>query len=188
MSDRTNKYDLQIKSALHNFLENEVLPGTQVEADDFWCSLKEIISDFSPINRQLLDERIKLQKEIDQWHIKNPGPIKDFSKYEKFLLDIGYLIPEGPDFKVETANVDHEISQTSAPQLVVPITNARYSINATNARWGSLYDALYGTDVIPEENGAERSDSFNHTRGKLVIEWVRDFLDRHFPLNRAITK
>ena len=182
MSDRTNKYDLQIKSVLHSFLENEVLPGTQVEADDFWCSLKEIISDFSPINKQLLDERIELQKEIDQWHIKNPGPIKDFSKYEKFLLDIGYLIPEGPDFKVETANVDHEISQISAPQLVVPITNARYSINATNARWGSLYDALYGTDVIPEENGAERSDSFNHTRGTLVIEWVRNFLDRHFPL------
>ena len=178
----TNKYDIQIKSTFRTFVENEVLPGTQIEADDFWFSLREIIVDLSPINRQLLDERIKLQKEIDQWHLKNPGPIRDFSKYEKFLLDIGYLIPEGPDFKVETANVDPEISQTPAPQLVVPITNARYSINATNARWGSLYDALYGTDVIPEENGAERGKSYNPIRGKLVIEWVRDFLNRHFPL------
>ncbi|MDG1986474.1 MAG: malate synthase G [Halieaceae bacterium] len=188
MPDRTTKYDLQIKSTLLTFLENEVLPGTQIEADDFWFSLREIIVDLSPINRQLLDERTKLQKEINQWHLKNPGPIRDFSKYEKFLLDIGYLIPEGPDFKVETANVDPEISQISAPQLVVPITNARYSINATNARWGSLYDALYGTDVIPEKNGAEQSDSYNPTRGKLVIEWVRNFLDRYFPLQSSSHK
>ena len=178
----TNKYDIQIKSTFRSFVENEVLPGTQIEADDFWFSLREIIVDLSPINKQLLDERTKLQKEINQWHLKNPGPIRDFSKYEKFLLDIGYLIPEGPDFKVATANVDPEISQISAPQLVVPITNARYSINATNARWGSLYDALYGTDVISEKNGAEQSDSYNPIRGKLVIEWVRDFLNRHFPL------
>ncbi len=182
MSDRIIKYDLQIQRSLYVFLEEEVLPATDVESDDFWSSFGNIIADLSPINRQLLNERERLQKEIDQWHLQNPGPIKNFSKYKEFLLDIGYLTPEGPDFSVETENVDEEISHISAPQLVVPITNARYSINATNARWGSLYNALYGSDVIPEENGADRSGPYNQNRGKLVIAWVRKFLDRHFPL------
>ncbi len=182
MSERIIKYDLQIQQSLYVFLEEEVLPATDVESDDFWSSFRNIITDLSPTNRQLLNERDRLQKEIDQWHLQNPGPIKNFSEYKEFLLNIGYLTPEGPDFSVETENVDEEISHISAPQLVVPITNARYSINATNARWGSLYNALYGSDVIPEENGADRSGPYNQNRGKLVIAWVRKFLDRHFPL------
>ncbi len=185
MSTRVIEYGLQIESSLHSFVTNEVIPGTEINQDQFWSSLREIIEDFAPRNKHLLDERNRLQKELGRWHRSNPGPIADFKKYKDFLIEIGYLIPEGPDFQIETENIDTEISSTPAPQLVVPITNARYSLNATNARWGSLYDALYGTDVISEDDDAQRGTTYNPIRGKLVIAWARNFLDKYFPRNSA---
>jgi len=184
MTDRVEINGLKIARELHDFAMNEVLPGTGVDAETFWHSLSQIVHTLSPRNRALLSKRDDLQAKIDTWHRANGAP-SDLQAYEAFLREIGYLLPEGPDFKVTTSDVDPEISQIAGPQLVVPVMNARYALNAANARWGSLYDALYGTDAIPETAGAERGKGFNPQRGEKVIAWARKFLDESIPLKNA---
>ena len=184
MTDRVEINGLKIARELHDFAMNEVLPGTGVDAETFWHSLSQIVHTLSPRNRALLSKRDDLQAKIDAWHRANGAP-SDLQAYEAFLREIGYLLPEGPDFKVTTSDVDPEISQIAGPQLVVPVMNARYALNAANARWGSLYDALYGTDAIPETAGAERGKGFNPQRGEKVIAWARKFLDESIPLKNA---
>ena len=181
MTDRVEIDGLRIARVLHDFVVDEALPGTGVEASSFWAAFSRIVHDLSPKNRALLEERDALQEKIDEWHRANGVP-SDPAVYRKFLIDIGYLLPEGPDFKVTTANVDPEIAIVAGPQLVVPVMNARYALNAANARWGSLYDALYGTDAIPETDGAEKGKGYNPKRGEKVIAWARDFLDKSVPL------
>ncbi|MDQ0422079.1 malate synthase [Peteryoungia aggregata LMG 23059] len=174
-------HGLSIDMRLHDFIVNQAIPGTQVEADVFFAGLSKIIHELAPKNRALLAKRDALQADIDAWYRKNGAP-SDMTAYETFLREIGYLLPEGPDFKIATADVDPEISTIAGPQLVVPVMNARYALNAANARWGSLYDALYGTDAIPESDGAEKGRGYNPVRGGKVIAWVRGFLDRSVPL------
>ncbi|GHC72496.1 malate synthase G [Limoniibacter endophyticus] len=178
---RITTYNLQIESELHAFLIDEALPGTGIEADDFFQSLSAIVEDLAPKNLELLAKRDTFQDKIDNWH-RDHGASTDLSAYRAFLEEIGYLLPEGPNFKIETRNVDPEMSSIAGPQLVVPIMNARYALNAANARWGSLYDALYGTDAISEASGATRSGAYNPERGEKVIGWVRSFLDDVAPL------
>ena len=181
MDTRIEINGLRIARALHDFAVDEALPGTGVDAEAFWRALSEIVHELSPRNRALLERRDALQDKIDAWH-RDHGAPSDLEAYEAFLREIGYIVPEGPDFTVTTANVDPEISVTAGPQLVVPVMNARYALNAANARWGSLYDALYGTDAIPETDGAERGAGYNPKRGEKVIAWARDFLDESAPL------
>ncbi|WP_157017668.1 malate synthase G [Mesorhizobium xinjiangense] len=181
MNDRIEIDGLKIARELHDFVVEEALPGTGIEATGFWSSLSEIVHDLAPKNRVLLERRDELQARIDQWHRDNGAP-GDLEAYRDFLKEIGYLLPEGEDFAISTAHVDTEIATVAGPQLVVPVTNARYALNAANARWGSLYDALYGTDAIPESHGAEKGESYNPVRGARVIAWARDFLDRSAPL------
>ncbi|MDD9909186.1 MAG: malate synthase G [Ahrensia sp.] len=180
--DRIDVAGLKVARQLHDFIVNEAIPGTGIEADHFWQSLSTIISELATRNAELLQRRAELQKQISDWHRDNPGPIADMDAYQGFLRKIGYLVPEGPDFKVATASVDPEIATTPGPQLVVPVLNARYALNAANARWGSLYDALYGTDAISESDGAEKGKGYNPVRGDKVIAWGRAFLDRSMPL------
>ncbi|TDG15062.1 malate synthase G [Seongchinamella unica] len=182
MTDRTQKGGLQVATVLHQLLENDIAPGTGIDPEDFWRALEAIVTDLAPENRALLQVREDLQEKIDQWHRANPGPDYDKAAYKAFLQDIGYLLPEGEDFAISTGNVDPEVATLAGPQLVVPVMNARYALNAANARWGSLYDALYGTDVIPEEGGAERAGAYNPVRGDKVIAYARDFLNKHCPL------
>ena len=182
MTERVEVGGLQVAKELYDFAVNEALPGTGVEAAAFWDGLGAIVHDLAPRNAALLAKREKIQEEIDAWHKANPGPIGDLAAYKAFLKEIGYLVEEGPDFKVDTANVDPEIASIAGPQLVVPVMNARYALNAANARWGSLYDALYGTDAISEEGGAEKSGGYNPARGAKVIAWARKFLDDSAPL------
>ena len=182
MTKRTNIGKLQVASILKDFIEQEALPGTGVSADAFWSGLEGIVQDLSPRNQALLDKRDEIQAKIDAWHEAHPDRPIDQAAYKAFLQELGYLVPEGPDFAVDTENVDDEIARMSGPQLVVPVMNARYALNAANARWGSLYDALYGTDAISEDGGAERSGGYNPARGAKVIAYARDFLDRHMPL------
>lgn len=177
-----NKNGLQVAEVLADFVEQEALPGTGVSAEDFWQGFAAIVSEFAPENRRLLAKRDELQVQIDAWHKANAGAEVDAAEYQGFLHDIGYLVPEPGDFTVETANMDTEIADIAGPQLVVPISNARFSLNAANARWGSLYDALYGTDVISEANGADKTAGYNPVRGAEVIAYARRFLDQHFPL------
>lgn len=172
---------LSIDKRLYDFIVNEVIPGTEVEADAFFAGFSKIVLELAPKNRSLLAKRDDLQAQIDTWYRKNGAP-SDLGVYESFLRDIGYLLPEGPDFKIETANVDPEISSIAGPQLVVPVMNARYALNAANARWGSLYDALYGTDAISEADGAEKGKGYNPVRGGKVVAWAKAFLDRSLPL------
>ncbi|WP_165826206.1 malate synthase G [Rhizobium wuzhouense] len=172
---------LSIDKRLYDFIVNQAIPGTEVEAEAFLAGFSKIVHDLAPKNRALLARRDALQAEIDAWYRKNGAP-SDLAAYEGFLRDIGYLLPEGPDFKIETANVDPEISTLAGPQLVVPVMNARYALNAANARWGSLYDALYGTDVISEADGAEKGKGYNPVRGAKVIAWAKSFLDKSLPL------
>ncbi|MGG1519721.1 malate synthase G [Paenibacillus oryzisoli] len=175
--------NLQVASSLHRFLESEVLPGTGISADKFWAQLELLIDDLSPVNQALLQKRDALQDQLHQWHNQHRD---DFNAetYKAFLSQIGYLEPEVEDFQIGTQSVDDEIAIQSGPQLVVPVTNARYALNAANSRWGSLYDALYGTDVIDEGGGAERSDSYNEVRGQKVISFGKSFLDQAAPLTK----
>jgi malate synthase len=184
MADFVETHGLRVAAPLHGFVQEEVLPGTGVEADAFWRSFAEIANGLAPRNRELLARREELQAKIDAWHREHGAP-SDMDVYEGFLREIGYIVPEGPDFAVSTHNVDPEIATVAGPQLVVPVMNARYALNAANARWGSLYDALYGTDAIPEDGGAERGKGYNPRRGERVIAWVRGFLDETAPLDRA---
>ncbi len=178
---RINIHRLQVAQELHQFIEDQVLPGTGIEPAHFWAGFDAIVADLAPKNRALLAERDRLQTELDGWHRAHPGPIADMPAYRVFLEQIGYLVPQ-PAAQVTTANVDAELARQAGPQLVVPITNARYALNAANARWGSLYDALYGTDAIPETDGAQKGKGYNPVRGARVIAFARDFLDQSAPL------
>ena len=182
MSERVTLGRLQVAANLQRFIEDEVLPGTGVEAAAFWKGFDELVHDLAPKNRALLAERDRLQVELDNWHRSHPGPITDMPAYRSFLESIGYLQPEPGEVKISTSNVDSEIATQAGPQLVVPIGNARYALNAANARWGSLYDALYGTDAISEENGAQKGPGYNEVRGAKVIAFARNFLDQAAPL------
>ena len=186
MSDKyIKKGSLSVSTDLESFLRSEVLPGLDLTEDHFWTSLENIINEFSPRNKKLLEIRESMQEQIDAWHLANPGQEKNLDIYKDFLKDIGYLLPEGGDFKITTENVDPEIASIAGPQLVVPVMNARFALNAANARWGSLYDALYGTDMISEENGASRAGAYNPVRGDKVIEFAKKFLDKNFAVNNA---
>ncbi|WEZ81875.1 malate synthase G [Rhizobium sp. 32-5/1] len=180
----TETNGLKIDTALHAFLVEEALPGTGVDAGRFFADFAALIHDLTPRNRALLEKRDALQEKLDVWYRQNGAPI-NMQAYETFLREIGYLLPEGPDFAVSTANVDSEIATIAGPQLVVPVMNARYALNAANARWGSLYDALYGTDVIPETDGAEKGKNYNPVRGEKVVAWAKAFLDAAAPLDGA---
>ena len=183
MTERTQIGGLKVANALQTLLENEILPGTGVSADQFWSGLEAIVNDLAPKNRALLAKRDALQAKIDAWH-KEHGK-GDFATYKAFLEEIGYLVPTGPDFAIETENVEPEIALQAGPQLVVPVMNARFALNAANARWGSLYDALYGTDVLPETGGAEKSADYNPVRGAKVVSYARSFLDDAATLSDA---
>lgn len=176
MTDRIQLGSLQVSTLLHNFVNQQALPGTGVEPTVFWAGLEQIVNDLAPRNRELLAKRDALQAKIDAWHLANKGQF-EFAAYKAFLQEIGYLLPEGADFSISTENVDSEIATTAGPQLVVPVMNARFALNAANARWGSLYDALYGTDAIPSTDGAEAGNTYNPVRGTKVIEFARNFLD-----------
>ena len=184
---RTPVHRLQVATTLHAFIEDKVLPGTGVSPAAFWSGFDALVADLAPKNIALLAERDRLQTEIDTWHKANPGPIADMPAYQAFLEKIGYLVPNPGKVKVTTANVDAELAKQAGPQLVVPILNARYALNAANARWGSLYDALYGTDVISEDKGCEKvgPKGYNPKRGKKVIEYARNVLDRTAPLKKG---
>ncbi len=175
--------DLVIAHSLRRFVEDEVLPGTGVAPERFWNGLAAILADLAPRNRSLLQRREELQARIDAWHRERRGQPFDRAAYTRFLQEIGYLLPEGPDFVIGTRGVDPEISTVAGPQLVVPVTNARYLLNAANARWRSLYDALYGTDAIPADGGAGAGKGYNPARGAKVIAYARGFLDRVAPLD-----
>jgi malate synthase len=183
MSDRITVNGLQVASVLYDFINNEALPGTGVDQDSFWSGAASVITDLAPRNRELLAVRDDLQSKIDDWHRANKDA--DLTTYKAFLTDIGYLADVPADFQIGTQNVDREIAETAGPQLVVPVLNARFALNASNARWGSLYDALYGTDAIPETDGAEKGSSYNKVRGDKVIAYAKDFLDKAVPLEQC---
>ena len=173
---------LSIDPALEALVREEIMPGLGLDAEDFWNSFSQILNDLTPRNRELLEKRDRIQQQIDDWHLNRMGKPHDPQAYQEFLRSIDYLVPEGPDFKITTTGVDPEISQIPGPQLVVPVSNARYALNAANARWGSLLDAAYGTDVIPETEGAERGISYNPQRGEKVFGFVHGVLDASAPL------
>jgi malate synthase len=181
---RIDKNGLAIDEKLYDFLVKEAIPGTGVDVERFFSEFTQIVHDLAPKNHALLAKRDEMQEKLDDWYRRNGAPV-DLDAYESFLREIGYLLPEGPDFVVSTENVDPEMAEIAGPQLVVPVMNARYALNAANARWGSLYDALYGTDAIPEEGGAEKGTSYNPARGAKVIAWARAFLDQSVPLSGA---
>ncbi len=182
MTTRIQAGGLQVADVLYNLVKDEMAPGTGVEAEHFWAQLQAIVEDFGPRNAALLQQRDQLQAQIDDWHRGCAGQAHDPLAYKAFLQEIGYLLPEGEDFNVSTAGVDSEIALQAGPQLVVPVKNARFALNAANARWGSLYDALYGTDVIAEDDGAERGAGYNPVRGARVIAFARELLDQAAPL------
>ena len=173
---------LSIDPSLEALVREEIMPGLGLDADNFWNSFSQILNDLTPRNRELLEKRDRIQQQIDEWHLNRKGQPHDPQAYQEFLRSIDYLVPEGPDFKITTTGVDPEISQIPGPQLVVPVSNARYALNAANARWGSLLDAAYGTDVIPETEGTERGISYNPRRGEKVFEFVHGVLDASTPL------
>jgi malate synthase len=182
MKDYVKVGNLQVASALYQFINLEALPGTGLASEQFWLDLDALIHDLTPKNKALLAKRDEIQKAINDWHKENRENF-EFEAYKTFLQEIGYLEPEGPSFEITTQGVDDEITLQAGPQLVVPVNNARYALNAANARWGSLYDALYGTDAIEEEGGAERSATYNPLRGEKVIAFAKEFLDQAAPLN-----
>ncbi|OBI78968.1 malate synthase G [Mycobacterium sp. E740] len=182
MTDRVTVGNLRVAQVLYDFVNNEALPGTGIDPDTFWSGADKVVADLTPKNEELLARRDELQARIDKWHRQRVIEPLDADAYKEFLTEIGYLLPEPDDFTITTAGVDDEITTTAGPQLVVPILNARFALNAANARWGSLYDALYGTDVIPEDDGAEKGGSYNKVRGDKVIAYARGFLDRAVPL------
>ena len=185
MTARTASHRLQVATVLHRFIEDKVLPGTGIASAAFWQGFDAIVHELAPKNMALLAERDRLQSELDAWHKAHPGPITDMPAYRAFLERIGYLVPVPANVKTTTANVDAELAIQAGPQLVVPILNARYSLNAANARWGSLYDALYGTDVLPETGGATKGKGYNPVRGARVIEYARYVLDRTAGLKKG---
>ncbi|MGP5310137.1 malate synthase G [Vreelandella alkaliphila] len=182
MSERITRHRLQVSADLDRFINEQALPGTGVDESTFWAGVDALFHDLTPKNRQLLEERDILQEKLDVWHRENPGPVSDMPAYRSFLKEAGYLVDAPSSVKTTTANVDREVAVQAGPQLVVPVSNARYALNAANARWGSLYDALYGTDAISEEDGAEKGTSFNPKRGQKVIAYARGVLDRAAPL------
>ncbi len=185
MTNRTQCHQLQVDNQLYDFIQNHALVGTDLNADEFWQGFSQLVHDLAPKNRALLAKRDQLQESLDTWHKANPGPIKDMAAYQTFLKEIGYLVEQPDDATVHTTQVDTAITQQAGPQLVVPITNARYALNAANARWGSLYDALYGTDAIPFTDGADITAGYNPLRGQKVIDFARRFLDETIPLENG---
>ena len=186
MSDKyIAKGSLSVSIKLDEFLTSEVLPDLNITSDHFWQSLEVIVQEFGPRNRELLGLRETIQQNIDDWHLSNKGQTHDFESYKSFLKEIGYLTEDKGEFTIETQNVDPEIATIAGPQLVVPVMNARFALNAANARWGSLYDALYGTDMISEDDGATRAGAYNPVRGDKVIAFAKNFLDEHFPLSHG---
>ena len=185
MTPRTTRHRLHVATTLQRFIDEQVLPGTGVTSESFWAGFDAIVHDLAPKNAALLAERERLQRELDTWHRTHPGPVRAMKAYRRFLQGIGYLVPVPQGTRVTTKNVDAELARQAGPQLVVPITNARYALNAANARWGSLYDALYGTDVIAEDGGALRAGAYNPVRGAKVIDYARHVLDRTVPLKRG---
>ena len=182
MTERVTLGGLQVAKPLYDLVRDRIAPGTGIDPDGFWSALGEIVRTLAPKNRALLAKRDQLQAQIDAWQLERKGQPHDPMAYEQFLREIGYLLPEGDDFQVTTTNVDPEIAHIAGPQLVVPVNNARYALNAANARWGSLYDALYGTNVIPEDAGAEKGSGYNPVRGERVIAYATAFLDDAAPL------
>jgi malate synthase len=183
MTDRVSVGNLRVARELYDFVNSEALPGTDIDPDSFWAGVDKVVTDLHPRNQELLERRDQLQAQIDKWHRHHVIEPINPETYRQFLTEIGYLVPEPGDFTITTAGVDPEITTTAGPQLVVPVTNARFALNAANARWGSLYDALYGTDVIPETDGAEQGTSYNKVRGDKVIAYARKFLDDAVPLS-----
>jgi len=183
MTERVNEGKLSISTSLHALLEQEIAPDLNLDTAKFWQDFQKIAEKYIPINEDLLKKREELQTKIDEWHLSNKD--FDFDSYKSFLKDIGYLVEEGADFEISTANVDAEIAQIAGPQLVVPVMNARFSLNAANARWGSLYDALYGTDMISEDDGADRGGAYNPVRGDKVIDFSKNFLNDYLPLSEG---
>ena len=182
MTERVQVGSLQVAKVLFDFVNNEAIPGTGIAADKFWAGAEAVINELAPKNRALLAKRDQIQAQIDAWHLARAGQAHDAAAYKAFLEQIGYLLPQPTDFQASTQNVDDEIARLAGPQLVVPVMNARFALNASNARWGSLYDALYGTDVIGEEGGAEKGRGYNKVRGDKVIAFARAFLDEAAPL------
>ncbi|MDT5175079.1 MAG: malate synthase [Mycobacterium sp.] len=182
VADRVTEGNLRVARVLYDFVNNEALPGTGIDPDSFWAGVDKVVTDLTPRNQELLLARDDLQAQIDKWHRHRVIEPLDPEAYRQFLTEIGYLQPEPDDFTITTSGVDDEITTTAGPQLVVPVLNARFALNAANARWGSLYDALYGTDVIPEDDGAEKGSSYNKVRGDKVIAYAREFLDGAVPL------
>ncbi|MFI0473352.1 malate synthase G [Halomonas sp. HMF6819] len=182
MSERITRHRLQVAAELDRFITEQALPGSGVDEDAFWSGVDALFHDLTPKNQRLLEERETLQQALDGWHKEHPGAVTDMAAYQRFLKEQGYLVDAPATVNVTTANVDREVAVQAGPQLVVPVSNARYALNAANARWGSLYDALYGTDVISEEDGAEKGTSFNPKRGDKVVAYARGVLDRAAPL------
>src|SRR6476661_7455807 len=182
MTDRVTVGNLRVAQVLYDFVNDEALPGTDIDPDTFWSGVDKVVADLTPKNQDLLARRDDLQAQIDKWHRHHVIEPLDPEAYKQFLTEIGYLRPEPDDFTITTSGVDDEITETAGPQLVVPVLNARFALNAANARWGSLYDALYGTDVIPESDGAEKGSGYNKVRGDKVIAYARKFLDQAVPL------
>jgi malate synthase len=182
MAERIQIGDIQVAKNLYDFVNNEAIPGTGIDADKFWAEFDKIVNELAPRNRELLAKRATIQEKMNVWNREHKGQKLDMAEYKSFLKDIGYLVDEPSDFSISTTNVDVEVATMAGPQLVVPIMNARFALNAANARWGSLYDALYGTDAISEENGAEKGAGYNPVRGAKVIEWARNLLDGSAPL------
>ena len=188
MTERVQVSGLQVARSIYDLVKQDIIPGTGVDADGFWQSFSAIVADFAPKNRQLLKKRDELQAQIDNFHRERFGKPHNHAEYKAFLQDVGYLVPEGGEFAITTSNVDPEIAMQAGPQLVVPVMNARFALNAANARWGSLYDALYGTDVLPETDGADKTASYNPVRGAKVIAYARQLLDDAAPLLKGSHK